>query len=329
MAWERIPGYYEFEQRIVQKLTIASKSESTVKNYTRHLAEIALHYGQVPTEITYEEIDSYFYLLRTQRYSPSLSYFKMSVSSLRFAFRIYGLRDKDIALPKIKYERRLPVVLSKQEVKRMLEAPKQPKHRVLLMLLYGCGLRCFEARNIKISDIDFDRMTLHVRLGKNGKDRYVPISPVLAEEVKAYIKIKKKNPWLFNGKPVGHIGGDFDSRYSRRVILWVVKRAARKAEITKDITVHTLRHTFATHLLEDGLDIVSIKELLGHENILTTMVYLHVARCGRGSAFSPLDTLYGIREPEFKHGICPYFVNSVKMQTDSPQLEAVKKALSS
>lgn len=329
MARERVPGYQEFEQRIVQKLTITGKSDSTIQNYSLHLAKIALHYVSIPTDISYADIDDYLYMLQTRKYTPSQTYFKFTVCSLRYAFKLYGLKDKYISLPSIKHNRKLPIVLSKEEVKRMLERTKNIKHKVLVLLLYGCGLRCFEARNVKVSDIDFDRMMLHVRRGKGGRDRYVPISSVLAHDLKKYLKTKIKNEWLFNGKPIGRGGGDFDARYSQRGVGWVISQMVKKADIHKDVTVHTLRHTFATHLLEDGLDIVTIKELLGHSKIETTMVYLHVARCGRGSAFSPLDTLYGIREPEFKHGICPYFVNSVKMQTNSPQIETIKKALSS
>ena len=327
MACERVPGYLEFEERVVRKLIINSRSDSTIKNYSLHLAAVSLHYGIIPTELSYREIDDYLYYLQTQRRTPSLSYFKFTVCSLRFAFKIYGLKDKYIELPRIKHEQKLPVVLSKQEVKRMLEVTDNIKHKVLLLLLYGCGLRCFEARNLRLADIDLDRMTIHVRSGKGGKDRYVPVSSVLAEAIEEYIAQKPKGPWLFNGRPVGPKGGDFDSRYSQRGVSWIVSHIASKANMVKHVSVHTLRHTFATHLLEDGLDIVTIKDLLGHSKIEHTMVYLHVARCGRGSAFSPLDTLYGLREPEFKHGICPYFVNSVKAEQNAG-IEAIKKALS-
>ena len=203
-----------------------------------------------------------------------------------------GLKDKRIELPGIKADKTLPVVLSKQEVKRLLLAPKLLKHRVLLALLYGCGLRCFEARNIRLSDLDFDRKMLHVRLGKGKKDRYLPLSEHLVRGLKAYIAAESPQDWLFNGQPDGRAGGDFDGRYSQRGVQWAVNQARKEAGIQKPMTVHTLRHTYATHLLEDGLDIVTIKDLLGHECIQTTMVYLHVAQQGRRAPFSPLDTLY-------------------------------------
>ncbi len=203
-----------------------------------------------------------------------------------------GLNEKYIALPSIKREKKLPVVLSKEEVRRLLVAPKLLKHRVLIGLLYGCGLRCFEARNITIPDIDFDRMVLHVRQGKGKKDRYVPLSIILVNLIKEYLLLENPELWLFNGRPNGRAGGDFDSRYSNRGIRWAVRQAANQARIIKSMSVHTLRHTFATHLLEDGLDIISIKDLLGHSRIDATLIYLHVAQYYKIKSFSPLDTLY-------------------------------------
>jgi len=140
-----------------------------------------------------------------------------------------------------------------------LLAPKLLKHRVLIGLLYGCGLRCFEVRNVALADLDFDRKTLHVRQGKGKKDRYVPFSELLIRGLQKYISAENPEKYLFNGQPNGRAGGDFDSRYSARGVQWAVREAKKLASIKKEMSVHTLRHTFATHLLEDGLDIMSIK----------------------------------------------------------------------
>ena len=145
-----------------------------------------------------------------------------------------------------------------------------------------------------MSDLDFDRKILHVQLGKGKKDRYVPLSDILIRGLKTYIEEQKPQQWLFNGKPIGRAGGDFDVRYSQRGVQWAVNRARKEAGIIKRMTVHTLRHTYATHLLEEGLDILSIKDLLGHACIQTTMVYLQVAQSGRIKPFSPLDKLYDL-----------------------------------
>ena len=128
--------------------------------------------------------------------------------------------------------------------------------------------------------------------GKGKKDRYVPLSKHLIGGLKTYIEAEKPKTYLFNGQPQGRAGGDFDSRYSQRVVQWAVKQATKSAGIIKEVCVHTLRHTFATHLFEDGLDIITLKNLLGHEQIKTTMEYLHIAQLETIKAFSPLDTLF-------------------------------------
>lgn len=215
--------------------------------------------------------------------------------ALRFCYRILGLKDKRIELPEIKRGTKLPVVLSREEVRRMLKAPKLLKHKLLLGLLYGCGLRCAEVRGIRLSHIDLDRKQLLVYQGKGKKDRYVPLCDMLVRGIRSYIEAEQPQTWLFNGKDQeinGRAGGDFDSRYSQRGVQWAVQQAAREAGITKDVSVHTLRHTYATHLLEEGLDIMTIRDLLGHACIDTTLVYLHVAQSGRVKPFSPLDRLY-------------------------------------
>ena len=276
-----------------QKISISGKSPSLLQNYGRHLAKLALHFGCVPTDLDSDQINDYLYLIQQEHHTPSDSYFKFTVYGLRFAFRMMGLKDQHIELPSIRREKKLPVVLSREEVKRLLKAPKLLKHRILIGLLYGCGLRCFEARNVRLADLDFDRRMLHVQKGKGKKDRYVPLSPILIRGLRLYIGAENPQEWLFNGQPQGFAGGDFDSRYSQRGVQWAVRQAQKGAGVTKEMTVHTLRHTYATHLLEDGLDIVSIKDLLGHECIDTTMIYLHIAVSGRRKPFSPLDTLYG------------------------------------
>lgn len=277
-----------------QRMSIAGKSPSTLKNYSHHVAKMALHFSQLPTRLDEDQINDYLHLMQQEHKTPSESYFKFTVYGLRYAFRISGLKEARVALPSIKREKKLPVVLSREEVKRLMKAPSLLKHRVLIGLLYGCGLRCFEVRNIKLADLDFDRKMLHVRKGKGKKDRYVPLCDLLIKGLKAYLEAESPDHWLFCGKqPVeGRTGGAFDSRYSQKGVQWAVKEARKAAGIIKPMTVHTLRHTYATHLLEEGLDIMSIKDLLGHECIDTTLIYLHVAQNGRVKPFSPLERLY-------------------------------------
>lgn len=146
--------------------------------------------------------------------------------------------------------------------------------------------------NIKLQDIDLDRKMLHVREGKGQKDRYVPLGEHLVRGIGSYLKVDPPYMWLFNGKTSG---GQLQ-QFSGTGVQWVIKGAAKKAGIKKHVTSHVLRHTYATHLLEMGLDIMTLKDLLGHKDIKTTLVYLHVAQLGRDKAFSPLDKLYTRRD---------------------------------
>jgi len=269
------------------------RSQKTFENYGRHLAAIALHFGRTPLKLNAEEVREYLYELQKRSQTPCQSYFKHTVFGLRFLLKSEGLPYDSLLLPEIKKEKKLPSVLSKEEVWRMFHAPKLLKHRILLGLLYGCGLRCFEARNVRLRDLDFDRKVLHVVQGKGKKDRYLPLSDHMIRGLKTYIESEKPQDWLFHGKPeADRSGGDYDSRYSQRGIQWVVKQAAKLADVRKDIHIHSLRHAFATHLLEDGLDILTVKALMGHARIQSTMVCLHVARSNPQRAFSPLDTLF-------------------------------------
>ena len=250
---------------------------------------------------TPKSIQDYLYELQHRSQTPSQTYFKHTVFSLRFLLKSEGLAYDYLMLPEIRKEMKLPVVLSKAEIWRMLVVTRLLKHKILLGLLYGCGLRCFEVRNVRLRDLDFDRKLLHVVQGKGRKDRYLPLSEHLIRGIKTYIEAEKPKDWLFNGKPeADRSGGDFDSRYSQRGVQWAVKQSAGNAGIPKDVHVHTLRHTFATHLLEDGLDIMTVKDLMGHGRIQTTMLYLHVARSNPQRAFSPLDTLFEQCAPKRK-----------------------------
>jgi site-specific recombinase XerD len=220
----------------------------------------------------------------------------------------YDLPYSHLKLPPIKRQNALPVVLSKDEVYAMIEHAPLLKHKILIGLIYGCGLRCFEVRNIRLRDLDFDRAQLHVTQGKGKKPRYLPLSHHLIRGLKKYIEAEKPKDWLFNGQAVSRtnddtstsLSTDLDGRYSQRGVQWVIKQTVKRAGIKKRVTTHTLRHTYATHLLEDGLDIITIKELLGHAKIETTLIYLHVAQLDPKRKFSPLDTLFEQCKPNTK-----------------------------
>lgn len=181
-ACANVAGFQELFKRLKRRMKTSgrSESESTLNNYARNLTQMALHFNMLPTELEEDQIEDYLYLLQQQHNTPSESYFKHTVFGLRFVFRLEGLDDKRIALPAIQRENKLPVVLSREEVKRLLCTPTLLKHRILIALLYDCGLRCMEVRSLQLKDIDLNRRMLHIRQSKGKKDRYVPIGSVLA-----------------------------------------------------------------------------------------------------------------------------------------------------
>ncbi len=249
---------------------------------------MALYFECSPLELDEEQVHEYLYMLKTSHRTPSESFFKHTMYGLRYAYQMMGMTELRVKLPSLSKPRTLPVVLSRPEVKTLLLTPKLLKHRLLLALLYGCGLRSFELRNLKIKDVDLHRQMLHVRQGKGRKDRYVPLGKLLCRGISTYLEAEKPLEWLFNGnRSAGKI-----APLSQRGVQWVVRQARDRSRIAKDLTAHTLRHSYATHLLEMGLDIVPLKELLGHSKIETALVYLHVSQLGRQKPFSPLDHLY-------------------------------------
>ncbi len=198
------------------------------------------------------------------------------------------MNEMQVMLPSIERPQKLPVVLSCREVKQLLKTPKLLKHRLVLAILYGCGLRCFELCNLQLKDLDFDRKMLHIRQGKGRKDRYVPLSQLQIRGLKKYIAAENPVTWCFTGNNKEGKAVPLSTQGVR----WIVQEARKHSGIQKDITTHSLRHSYATHLLEMGLDIISVKDLLGHADIQTTLTYLHVAQLGRQKPFSPLDRLY-------------------------------------
>lgn len=271
-------------QQMLTHVRLNGRSESTLASYGKSVAKLSLYFKCIPLELSDEQINDYLLMLRENQ-NPSMSYFKHTVYGLRYVFRLVGRDDRAIRLPSVKQLKTLPVVLSKQECKRLFKAPKLLKHRILLTLIYSGGLRISEVINLKQSDLDFDRMQIHIRRGKYGKDRYVPLSKMMVRGLNIYYESVRPTTWVFNGK-------SFGSQYSKRAVQRIMKNTVRACGIAKKATAHTLRHSYATHLLEDGLDLITIQHLLGHATFATTMIYLHVAQTAPKRAHSPLDTLY-------------------------------------
>jgi site-specific recombinase XerD len=223
------------------------------------------------------------HLARSRRVSRS--YHSQVVSALRFLFETVLERPRlALQIPRPRKEAQLPTVLSPKEVARILARARNPKHRAILMLLYSAGLRVSEVVRLRLEDVDPDRGMLRVRRGKGGKDRYTLLADRAVEALRRYREAYTPDAWLFEGARRGR-------HLTERSVQRVVSHAASAAGIRKPVTPHTLRHSFATHLLEGGTNLRIIQELLGHQSPRTTQVYTHVARSTLASVRSPLDNL--------------------------------------
>jgi integrase/recombinase XerD len=285
-AKKGVPGFCLAYGKFIEKTTLEQNSKGLITNYSRSLAYIALHFGRVPHQISVEQINAYLYSMMVHE-KCSLTYFKHTVFALRYWFRLFDMEDKAIQMPPIKKEKKLPVVLSRQECKELFKAPVSLKHRFLLTFAYAGGLRMNELRLIKISDVDMQRRQIHIRHGKGRKQRCVALSQLLTAKLPLYLSKVKPQLYLFEGLTPGQPMG-------QRSIQYIISEALPKTSIQKQVSMHTLRHSFATHLLEDGVDIHTIQHLLGHADLIQTLVYLHVAQVKTKPAHSPLDTLYNI-----------------------------------
>jgi integrase/recombinase XerD len=245
-----------------------------------------LQYGCLPENLDDEQIDDYLVGMAKRSNAPSKTSFKHTVYGLRFYFKLLGFTDRVVNLPSIHKAQMLPIVFSQAECRQLFKHPTLLKHRVLLSFIYSTGIRVSELCNMHISDVDFDRMQVYIRQGKGQKDRYVPLSTYMKTGLQKYLQSECPQRYLFEGKTLG-------APSSVRAVQWLMRETLKKTGIAKQgACVHTLRHSYATHLLEDGVNIMQIKNLLGHNNIDTTMRYLHVIQPSHQSVHSPLDTLY-------------------------------------
>ncbi|MBU0486320.1 MAG: site-specific integrase [Bacteroidetes bacterium] len=272
-------------EKMQQDLAIQNYSSRTIELYKWHIKAFLGHHSKAAEQITEDDIRDYLYYAKTEKQYSS-SNLAQSFSAIKFLFR--ETLKMPLSLSALKGPRRgrpLPLVLSKEEVKQVLGSIHNEKHRMLLQLIYSAGLRLNEGTHLKVVDIDSQRMTIHVRGGKGNKDRYTLLSKVALEDLRAYWKRYRPRTWLFPGRQADQPLGDSS-------IQKAFQRAREKAGIRKEVTVHTLRHSFATHLLEQGVNLFTIKELLGHKTIKTTLIYLHLQHPGH-QIVNPLDQLLG------------------------------------
>ena len=270
-------------QRYIDDLRLKNFSPGTIKVYVHAVAKFARHFGRSPDTLSGEEIRAYLVQLLDRGVTRS------SCVVVRNALRhLYtdtlGRPDCLEAVPRPKRERRLPVVLSRAEVQRLFAVITNLKQRALFMVAYDAGLRLSELLSLRVEDIDSQRMVIRIRQGKGKKDRYARLTPGLLQLLRQYWRAYRPQSWLFPGAAL-------DKRYDLATPGHLLKKACRKAGITKRVSMHTLRHSFATHLLEAGTNLRVIQQMLGHEAIQTTCLYTHLSLAELRDAPSTMELL--------------------------------------
>ncbi|MDD3350831.1 MAG: site-specific integrase [Eubacteriales bacterium] len=275
----------KIEKEMEEHLKLKGYSPKTVKAYKHNVTRFLDYACKSPEMIINQDIRNYMlFLLETQKCSHS--YANQVLSAIKIYFKeLLNRSDILYNLPRAKKESTLPEILSKEEVARILKSVRNIKHRAILYLVYSSGLRVGEVVRLKVNDLDQDRMLLRVEQGKGRKDRYTLLSQVAVDLVNKYIEREEPEVRLFPG-------GKEDHFITERTVQKVFRDACDRAGIRKDVSVHTLRHSFATHLLESGTDIRYIQELLGHSSSKTTEIYTHVSNNSIRKIRSPLDDIF-------------------------------------
>ena len=274
-------------QRLTDDLRLRNYSPRTVQTYVAAVARFARHFGRSPADLGPEDVRAYQLHLIDHEHA-SWSRFNQAVCALRFLYRVtLGRPDVVTQIPFGKRPRTLPAVLSRQEVLRLFAAFPEGRYRTLVRTTYACGLRIGEVVRLRVTDVDGGRGMLLVRQGKGHKDRLVPLSPVLLAELRTYWRRCRPAEWLFPGQ-----------RRGRPLHINALQRTfagfVRPLGLGKPVTMHTLRHSYATHLLEAGVDVVTLQRLLGHRDLSTTARYLHLSTQHLRRLASPLDELLAL-----------------------------------
>lgn len=271
-------------QKMIDDMQLRRFAQKTQDAYVSAVAALAKYYKQSPDLLDKEKIQKYLLHLMEERHL-AWSTCNVAVAGMRFFYtQTLGRDSMHLGIPPMKSQTKLPEIFSFEEIERLLKCASNPKNRALLMTTYGAGLRVGEVVNLKLSDIDSSRRTIRVSQGKGNKDRYTILSSRLLTELRAYYREYKPPLWLFYGSYTGEqisIGTAQTLYYS----------AKERAGITKKGGIHTLRHCFATHLLEAGVDLRTIQSLMGHASIITTMGYLRVTSKKLAATKSPLDLI--------------------------------------
>ena len=272
----------KLRDQMLVDLQLCGTKARTQKTYLREAENLAKYFNRSPAELGEEELKEYMLYLMKERHL-SEGTFRYYVAGLKFLYRTTLKREwvvEKIRCPR--REKKLPVILDISEVESLFSVTKNLKHKAMLMITYSSGLRVSETASLKLTDIDSKRMTVRVSQGKGGKDRYSILSQTALEHLRQYWKKYRPTEWLFEGQKK-------DDHITSQTIQTIFYAAKKRARITKPVSVHTLRHSFATHLIEAGTSLHHVQLLLGHRSPTTTTVYLHVSRLNLAQVISPLD----------------------------------------
>lgn len=271
----------EFLEKLKIELKISKNSNYTIRNYLRANSDLLKFCNKNPKDIIEEDVKAFMAEKLTEQAASSIIVF---LSALRYAYSNILQKDVTIRINRPKRERKIPAVLTKEEVKRLINAIHTKKSKLMISMIYACGFRVSELINLKINDLNFEEMTGHVRQAKGKKDRIFNIPKFLLNNLKKQVNKQRElnQEYLFTG-PKGKL--------TDRNIQKIVRKFAKKAGINKEVHPHTLRHSFATHLLENNVDIRKIQELLGHADLSTTQIYTHISTEELKKIRSPIDDL--------------------------------------
>lgn len=270
--------------KMARALTLRHYSERTIAAYVTNTRQFLAFAGKAPVAVGAEDVERYLlHICKDKKLAPATV--NLAVNSLRYFYTAVLKRDFAEGIRRLKGARRMPVVLSRGEARRIIEMTANRKHRALLALTYSAGLRVSEVTRLRPADLDFERRLIHVREGKGRKDRQTLLSAAAEAMVRAYMEAERPGAWLFPGQ-------DPKRPLSIRSAEKVFEAALKRAGIVKKAGIHCLRHSFATHLLEDGTDLRYIQTLLGHTSVHTTELYTHLSVSGFKGIRSPLDRIY-------------------------------------
>lgn len=272
----------KLREQMMRDMDLKGFSTNTKDLYLRHIEKFCRYFNKPPEQMGEPEIKQYLHYLLVEA-GMSRSYNAQVYSAIKFLYETTLKKDwGSYKIPRSKKVKKLPVVLSQEEVRRIFNVTGNLKHRAILMTIYGAGLRVSEVVNLQPADIDSSRMQLRIRSGKGNKDRYTLLSETNLKILREYWKAYHPSGFLFTGtRP--------DQALTARTVQKVFEQAVKKAGIKKDVSVHTLRHSFATHMLESGVNVYHIQRLLGHSSVKTTTIYLHIAQQDSVKLSSPLE----------------------------------------